>query len=210
VALVWLLYEGELMTKIALSILVAILSVNIVVILARIIALGSYQEVLLLLYEKLDAEAFLKEALPMLEMRTELSQKVNHAVHIANAYMVQEKLDMAIELLQSQQVPDSAYDLRGLIAANLGTAYLLKEDIRHAKESIDQMKRLSLERKCKTEFKKKSKHIIAYQQICIGILEGDNRAREILEKDYQSTTSLLHKRNVEFFLNKISRRTSTI
>lgn len=83
-AAAWVFYPGDGGTKAVLALVAAALAVNVCLYIAKIIAVRRYQEILLLLYEKLDPEAFLAQALPLLDRKAGTADRVTHAVHVAN------------------------------------------------------------------------------------------------------------------------------
>lgn len=103
-AAAWAFYPGDRGTKAVLALVAAALAVNVCLYIAKIIAVRRYQEILLLLYEKLDPEAFLAQALPLLDRKAGTVDRVTHAAHVANGYLAKGDPDAAIALLKRQQV----------------------------------------------------------------------------------------------------------
>ena len=201
-AAVWLLYPGGTDAKAVAALVTAALAVNVFLYIAKIIAVRSYQEMLLLLYEKLDAEAFLARALPLLDRRIKTADRVTHAAHVANGYLARGEADAAIALLKAQEVPEQAAALRGLVASNLGTAYLQKGDRAGAAAALKELKAAIASPSCKEKFRQKARRIIAYQQICLDVLNGKTGGLKALEQDYEITKSPFHKMNAGRFLSR--------
>lgn len=196
----WLLYPGDGATRAVLMLVAAALALNVFLYIAKIVAVRRYQEILLLLYEKLDPEAFLAQALPILDRKAKTADRVTHAAHVANGYLAQGEADLAIALLKRQQVPDQAAALRGLIASNLGTACLQKGDRAGASAALKELKQVVASPNCKEKFREKARRIIAYQQICLDILNGKTGGIKALEQDYETAKSPFHKMNAGMFL----------
>lgn len=206
-AAAWFLYTGEMSTRIILVVVAAAMAVNVAVYVAKLIATRRYQEILLLLYEKMEPRAFLDAALPILDVKAGTADRVTHAAHVANGYLALGMAGEAADLLERQQVPDQARALKGLIYSNLGTAYLQMEDRQRAAGALEGLRAVAADPKCKEKFRQKARHIIAYQQLCLEVLDGKNTPRQALEKDYETSKSNLHKANAAMFLMKIYRRT---
>lgn len=206
-AAAWFLYTGEMSTRIILMAAAALLAVNVAVYAAKLTAVRRYQEILLLLYEKMEPQAFLDAALPILDIKAGTADRVTHAAHVANGYLALGKAKEAAELLERQQVPEQARALKGLVYANLGTAYLQMEDRQKAAGALTGLRAVAADPKCKEKFRQKARHIIAYQQLCLEVLDGKNSPRQALEKDYESSRSPFHKANAACFLKKIYERT---
>lgn len=206
-AAAWFLYSGEMSTRIILMVVAAALAVNVAVYAAKLIAMRRYQEILLLLYEKMEPQAFLDAALPILDAKAGTADRVTHAAHVANGYLALGKAGEAADLLERQQVPDQARALKGLVYSNLGTAYLLMEDRQKAAGALEGLRSVAADPKCKEKFRQKARHIIAYQQLCLDVLDGKNSPKQALEKDFETSRSPLHKANAAVFLRKIYGRT---
>ena len=204
-AAAWVFYPGDGGTKAVLALVAAALAVNVCLYIAKIIAVRRYQEILLLLYEKLDPEAFLAQALPLLDRKAGTVDRVTHAAHVANGYLAKGDPDAAIALLKRQQVPEQAAALRGLVASNLGTACLQKGDRTGAVAALEELKQVVCSRHCKEKFREKARRIIAYQQICLDVLNGKRGGLKELEQDYENTKSPFHKLSVGRFLEKVGR-----
>ena len=114
--------------------------------------------------------------------------------------------DAAIALLKRQQVPEQAAALRGLVASNLGTACLQKGDRTGAVAALEELKQVVCSRHCKEKFREKARRIIAYQQLCLDVLDGKRGGLKELEKDYESTKSPFHKLSAGRFLEKAAGR----
>ena len=205
-AAAWAFYPGDRGTKAVLALVAAALAVNVCLYIAKIISVRRYQEILLLLYEKLDPEAFLAQALPLLDRKAGTVDRVTHAAHVANGYLAKGDPDAAIALLKRQQVPEQAAALRGLVASNLGTACLQKGDRTGAVAALEELKQVVCSRHCKEKFREKARRIIAYQQLCLDVLDGKRGGLKELEKDYESTKSPFHKLSAGRFLEKAAGR----
>lgn len=104
--------------------LAAFVAVNLLLYAARIVAEKEYQKRLLLLYEKLDPQAFLEAVLPLKGKRLNASGRCTLLVHIANGYLYSGEPLRALEILDGIQPPDTALEMRGLVAGNRATCLL--------------------------------------------------------------------------------------
>ena len=102
-------------------------------------------------------------------------------------------------------MPEQAAALRGLVASNLGTACLQKGDRAGAAAALEELKQVIRSRHCKEKFREKARRIIAYQQICLDVLNGKRGRLKELEQDYENTKSPFHKLSVGRFLEKVRR-----
>lgn len=64
------------------------LAVNVTLYQAKLIAVRRYQELLLHLYEKPDLDTFFLNAVPLLQKRVNPTDRITHAVHVANACLM--------------------------------------------------------------------------------------------------------------------------
>lgn len=210
VCAVWILYDGQLSTKLVIMLLAVVIIVNSFIYIAQIAALRNYQELLLELYEKMEIKSFLEKAVPLLEKRASVKDSVTHAVHVANAYLAEGDAQAAVDLLEAQRVPERALELRGTVYSNLGSAYLQLGDTERAEHTLKQLLQIVRNPKCKKEFRQKAERIIAYQQVCLDSLRGKKEKIEMIEKDYENTSQSLHKLNAGIFLMKLYQQTGEI
>lgn len=207
---VWILYDGQWTAKIMLMILAAALIMNSFIYIARIVALRKYQELLLDLYEKMEIQDFLEEAEPLLDKKANVKDSVTHAVHVANAYLAQGDARAAVRLLERQQIPEQALELRGMVYSNLASAYLQLGEAENAENAMGQLRRIIGDPKCKKEFRQKAERTIAYQQICLDSLSGKKGKMEIIEQDYEKARRSLHKLNAGRFLVGLYRQRNEV
>lgn len=180
--------------------LAAFVAVNLVLYAARIVAEKEYQKRLLLLYEKLDPQAFLEAVLPLKGMRLNASGRCTLLVHIANGYLYSGEPLRALEILDGIQPPDTALEMRGLVAGNRATCLLAAGETDRAQAAVDELLRFAGAPKCRKEFAAKARHTAGYLQICIGIARGKHADLEALQKDFEHSRSPLHKLDVQYRL----------
>ena len=74
-----------------------------------------------------------------------------------------------------------------------------------AAAALEELKQVIRSRHCKEKFREKARRIIAYQQICLDVLNGKRGRLKELEQDYENTKSPFHKLSVGRFLEKVGR-----
>lgn len=190
-------------SRLLAAVLAAFVAVNIVLFVARMLALRYSQTDLLLLYEKLDPQAFLEKVLPLANIKTDASTHCTTMVHIANGYLYSGDFAKAIETLQAIETPEKAIEARGLVMSNLAACRLAAGHLDQAQLAMTKLNALASDKNCKKEFSLKARHSLGYLQICMDIARGKHKGGEALEKDFAQTNAPLHKVEVQFWLAKL-------
>lgn len=197
----WLLLakeEASLFNRILLVILAAFVGANIAVYLARMIAAREYQSRLLLLYEQLDPQAFLKAVEPLQKAALDQSSKCNLLVHMANGWLYAGNTEKALEILDGISLPDKALSARGLVLSNQAACWLAQGNADKAQFCMDQLKTLLASKECDKAFADKARHGLAYLQICMDLRRGKRVERAVLEKDFSTSRSPFHRLDVQY------------
>lgn len=189
--------------RFAVSFAVSFAAVNTVLYIARLVAIREYQDRLCRLYNDLNPTDFLDGMLPLTEIKTDISTHTITLVHIANGYLASGKSEKAQTLLRSIALPDHAVELRGLVLSNLVSCCLQQEDCGTAQKIMNELKLLITDKRCKPRMSKKIRHALAYQTICMHVLQGNNSDCGRLEKDFMSSRNPLHRVNVQLQLARI-------
>lgn len=204
----WLLLRERLpniLPRLFTAGIAAFVAINVILYVARLLAMRAYQTTLLLLYEELDPTAFLQALTPMAAVKTDASTHCTTMVHIANGYLYGGNAKKAIETLLAISVPEKAFEMRGLIESNLATCYLALENADKAQLSMTRLQQLLTQPRCKKEFVTKGRHSLGYLQICLAIVRGKHVDSAILEHDFEQSRSPLHKVDVQLWLAKLYR-----
>lgn len=167
---------------------------------ARLLAVREYQEVMALLYEKLQAEEFVRTVESLLKTPMEPVAKTTTLAHLANGYAALGRFEDAHRILEQTELPDEAVALRGLLLSNLVSCLLLEGRQQEAKRRQAELRTLLDDGRCKEEFREKARSALAYQDICLNIYKGRASDLAALEQDFQTSRNELHRLEVKWYL----------
>lgn len=197
----WFLSRGQITalgSRVAVAALAAFLGVNLALYIARITAMTEYQNQLLYLYEDLDPQKFLAALLPLGQIKLAPSLRGTLMAHIANGYLYGGDISRTLNVLDEVEVPESAFEMRGMILSNKASCYLMNNELKAAEEQLSQLRKLIGQKECKDEFVQKTRRAIAYQELCLAIRRGKKVDVSVLENDFSVSRSPLHKLDVQF------------
>lgn len=197
----WSLSQGKIASlggRAAVAVLAAFLGVNLAIYAARGVALREYQSQLLYLYEELDPRKFLTALLPLLQAKLDPSLRETLMIHIANGYLYGGDISKALEILDEIETPEKALELRCMVLSNKASCYMMNNKLKAAEEQLSRLRTLIGQESCKEEFAQKTRHAIAYLELCLSIRKGKRVDVCILEKDFSGSRSPLHKLDVQF------------
>lgn len=186
--------------RIAASLLAAAAAAYFVCYIAKVQAVREYQELLLLLYRDLEPEKLITALEGILTKRLSAEDRAMALIHLSNAYLYKGDAAKALEILESITPPESATEVRGLLAGNKGACQLRLGKPDKAAGECTALIALSMEKKTKALQKDKLSHAAAYLRLCIRISEQKNVDISVLEKDFESTRAPLHKLDAEYNL----------
>lgn len=212
-SIIWFIPElrtTNLLNRTLVASLGAFVAANLAVYAARTIAIREYQTCLLYLYEKLDPQKMLNALLPLQSKKIDASSRCTMLVHIANGYLYSGQPTQALEVLKSVKVPEKASEMRGLILGNQATCYLLLGNAERAQIAMYELKQLIAKKSCKKEFSLKARRTLAYLQMCLNILMENKADLKVLENDFQTSHSPLHKLDVQYYLAMIYCQSGTV
>lgn len=186
-------------------ILVPVISVYISVYIGKVMAYKSYQEVLLLLYEKLDIAGFILEGEKLFQARISNKEKGLLALHLSNGYIAAGEFEKAKNILSQNKILAKQFSLEMEFSSNIIAAFIQNHEIKEAEDGILDLKKAVSGEKDK-EKKIKIQKTLAYQQACLETVKGSNSYLNVLEKDYCSSKSVLHKISVSRYLLELYQR----
>lgn len=197
----WLLAQGRIAGLGGMAVaaaLTAFLGVSLAVYATRIAATKEYQNRLLYLYEELDPQKFLEALLPLRRAKMVPSMRGTLMTHIANGYLYGGEIQKALEALDEIEVPEKAVGLLGMVLSNKVSCCLMGGQLDMAEELLRQLQQLIGRKKCTEEFRQKVRHAIAYQELGLAIRRGKNIDVSVLEHDFSTSRSPLHKLDVQY------------
>lgn len=206
---VWLMLKETGQTsfqRVLLAAVAAFVGINIAIYLARMVATRNYQSRLLLLYEDLDPEAFLKATEPLKNMPMNPSVRCTLLVHLANGWLYAGKADRALEILNDIKVPKKALASKGLILSNQATCWLAENKPEKAQQCMEELKRLVKDKTCSKEFSTKARHTLSYLQVCLDICRGKRVDVRILEQDFEKSRLPFHRLDVQYRIAMVARK----
>lgn len=165
----------------------------------KLIAYKSYQEILLLLYQKLDLEKFIKELETMIQTRISKKDKCLLVLHLSNGYIAAGDFIKAKSILIEYMSIAEKCRINLEFYSNLISALIQNKEIKQADIVISDLKNAICNEKSKDK-KLRLQKTLAYQQACLEVMKGSNIYCDVLEKDYLSSKSILHKLNVSRYL----------
>ncbi len=197
----WFLAYGRIAGlggRAAVTALTAFLGVSLAVYAARFVAMREYQGRLLYLYEELDPRKFLEVLLPLCQIPMNASARGTLLLHIANGYLYSGEVSKALDTLTNIETPESEVELPGMILSNQISFYLASGQLNQAEELLRQLHRLIEQKECTKEFSQRMRRAIAYQNLGLAIQKGEKIDVSILERDFSTSHSPLHKLDVQY------------
>ncbi|HHV10383.1 MAG TPA: hypothetical protein GXX75_08930 [Clostridiales bacterium] len=187
-------------------ILVPVIAVYIALYIGKVVSYRKYQEVLLLLYGSLEVGKFILEGEKMLQARISKKEKCLLALHLSNGYLAAGAFDKAKDILNQNMPLAKRFGSSMEFSSNLIAALIQNNEIKAASGAISDLKQTVSTEKNKDR-KLRLQKTLAYQLACLETAKGSNGYLDVLEKDYLSSKSILHKINVSRYLVELYQRT---
>ncbi len=204
--MIWtLLFENNIKPQMA-YLLVPVISVYIAFYIGKVVSYKKYQEVLLLLYGSLEVDRFILEGEKLLQARISKKEKCLLALHLSNGYLAAGAFDRAKDILNQNMPLAKRFGSSMEFSSNLIAALIQSNEIKAASAAISDLKQ-AVSTENNKDKKLRLQKTLAYQQACLETAKGNNEYLDVLEKDYLSSKSILHKINVSRYLVELYQRT---
>jgi len=180
-------------------ILVPVISVYISLYIGKLMSYKIFQEILLLLYEKLEVERFIIEVESMLQAKISKKERCLLIQHLSNGYIAAGEFNKAKNILKDYMPIAEKLGAGKEFSSNIISAMIQNKETKQATIAISDLKKSVSYEKDKDK-KLRLQKTLAYQQACLETIKGSNKYQGVLEKDFISSKSILHKLNVSGYL----------
>ena len=189
--------------------LIAAVGLAIVILSQYLTAFNMHSQLLARLYNQLDAEGFLRDYEPKLQLPIK-NQNIALSVrlHTSNAYCALGRFDEAIALLSSfpvkpTQKPEDDLLSRFAIVSNLCYCAEQKNDLPAARQYMDELLALKAKLEAMQSSKPEKKRMVFNTELneqCLSFLTTGKADIEVLQKLVQSNTQQLHKITISLWI----------
>lgn len=180
-------------------ILVPVISMYISLYIGKLMSYKIFQEILLLLYEKLEVERFIIEVESMLQARISKKERCLLIQHLSNGYIAAGDFNKAKNILMDYMPIAEKLGAGKEFSSNIISAMIQNKETKQATNAIWDLKKAVSFEKDKDK-KLRLQKTLAYQQACLETIKGSNKYKDVLEKDFITSKSILHKLNVSRYL----------
>ena len=192
--------------------LIAAVGLAIVVLSQYLTAFNMHSQLLARLYNQLDAEGFLRDYEPKLQLPIK-NQNIALSVrlHVSNAYCALGRFDEAIALLSSFTIrptkkPEDDLLSRFAIVSNLCYCAEQKDDLPAARQYMDELLALKAKLEAMQAAKPEKKRMVFNTELneqCLSFLTDGKADIEALQKLVQSNTQQLHKITISLWIARV-------
>lgn len=193
-------------------VLIAAVGLVIVVISQYLTAFNMHSQLLARLYNQLDAEGFLRDYEPKLQLPVR-NQNIALSVrlHVSNAYCALGRFDEAIALLSSFTVkptnsPEDDLLSRFAVVSNLCYCAEQKNDLPAARQYMDELLDLKARLEAMQASKPEKKRMVFSTELneqCLSFLSTGKADIEVLQKLVQSNVQQLHKVTISLWIARV-------
>ena len=119
--------------------------------------------------------------------------------HLSNGYIAAGDFNKAKNILMNYMPIAEKLGAGKEFSSNIISAMIQNKETKQATNAIWDLKKAVSFEKDKDK-KLRLQKTLAYQQACLETIKGSNKYRDVLEKDFISSKSILHKLNVSRYL----------
>lgn len=176
-------------------VLVPVISVYLALYIGRLMGYKIFQESLLLLYQNMEVEKFIVELESMMKARLSKKEKCLLIQHLSNGYIAAGDFHKAKSILMDYMPLAEMLGADMEFTSNIISAMIQNGEIEQADIAISDLKQAVSHEKDKGK-KMRLQKALAYQQACLETIKGSKKYCDVLENDFISSKSILHKLNV--------------
>ncbi|WP_333645620.1 hypothetical protein [Lacrimispora sp.] len=176
-------------------VLVPVISVYLALYIGRLMGYKIFQESLLLLYQNMEVERFIVELESMMKARLSKKEKCLLIQHLSNGYIAAGDFHKAKSILMDYMPLAEMLGADMEFTSNIISAMIQNRETEQADIAISDLKQVVSHEKDKSK-KMRLQKTLAYQQACLETIKGSKKYCDVLENDFISSKSILHKLNV--------------